>query len=378
MAFLPALVAGKAAVGTLTDGLNYSPNGANITNPVSPQDASAAIQSQIAAGNTTQSGIAQQQAFTNALAAQNGLGHQQDVYGQQQALLGQYGQIAAGQGPNPAQAQLAQATSANVANQAALLAGQRGSGANVGLAGRQAAMAGGNIQQQAAGQAATLQANQSLAAMQAEASQQAALAGTAQNQISNQAGGLQALNAAAQGAQGLAINNQNSILNSIGQKDSTSAGATAAQNQVNEQQAQAKVKLISDLFGGVAKGAGAAAGMAHGGMVQKFADGGQVANLKENTSPSGQNHVLDFLLGGKTPMKMAQGGPVVGEMLAARGAVVPGQAQVAGDSLKNDTVNAKLSPGEVVIPRSIMQSANPAAEAAKFVQAVMAKNGLKR
>lgn len=36
------------------------------------------------------------------------------------------------------------------------------------------------------------------------------------------------------------------------------------------------------------------------------------------------------------------------------GGPVPGQAQVAGDSPKNDTVDAKLSPGEVVVPRSAM------------------------
>lgn len=36
------------------------------------------------------------------------------------------------------------------------------------------------------------------------------------------------------------------------------------------------------------------------------------------------------------------------------GGEVPGKAKVAGDSPKNDTVNAKLSPGEVVAPRSAM------------------------
>lgn len=39
----------------------------------------------------------------------------------------------------------------------------------------------------------------------------------------------------------------------------------------------------------------------------------------------------------------------------AEGGVVPGRAKVFGDSSKNDTVPALLSPGEVVIPRSIMQ-----------------------
>ena len=38
-----------------------------------------------------------------------------------------------------------------------------------------------------------------------------------------------------------------------------------------------------------------------------------------------------------------------------QGGKVPGQAQVAGDSATNDTVHAKLSPGELVIPRSVVQ-----------------------
>jgi hypothetical protein len=37
------------------------------------------------------------------------------------------------------------------------------------------------------------------------------------------------------------------------------------------------------------------------------------------------------------------------------GGIVPGQARVAGDSPKNDTVPARLSPGEVVLPRSVTQ-----------------------
>ena len=38
-----------------------------------------------------------------------------------------------------------------------------------------------------------------------------------------------------------------------------------------------------------------------------------------------------------------------------QGGKVPGQAQVAGDSATNDTVHAKLSQGELVIPRSVVQ-----------------------
>lgn len=56
-------------------------------------------------------------------------------------------------------------------------------------------------------------------------------------------------------------------------------------------------------------------------------------------------------------------GMVGGAMLGAvaggmyEGGKVPGQAQVPGDHPANDTVPAMLSPGEVVIPRSVVQAA---------------------
>lgn len=52
----------------------------------------------------------------------------------------------------------------------------------------------------------------------------------------------------------------------------------------------------------------------------------------------------------------------------ADGAVVPGTPEVPGDSLRNDKVHAMLSPGEVVIPRSI--APNPDA-VKNFVQKLM-------
>lgn len=47
------------------------------------------------------------------------------------------------------------------------------------------------------------------------------------------------------------------------------------------------------------------------------------------------------------------------------GGKVPGKAKVAGDSPKNDTVIAKLSPGEVVIPRSLAEDPE---RAKKFIE----------
>lgn len=61
-------------------------------------------------------------------------------------------------------------------------------------------------------------------------------------------------------------------------------------------------------------------------------------------------------------------------MVANKGAVVPGQAKVNGDSEKNDTVPALLSPGEVVVPRTVVAKGSKAV--AKFVaQAIKEKQG---
>lgn len=56
---------------------------------------------------------------------------------------------------------------------------------------------------------------------------------------------------------------------------------------------------------------------------------------------------------------------------------IPGKPKVPGNSYANDIVPKKLDAGGVVIPNSVMQSSDPAHNAYKFVQAVMAKNRAK-
>jgi hypothetical protein len=72
-------------------------------------------------------------------------------------------------------------------------------------------------------------------------------------------------------------------------------------------------------------------------------------------------------------MQAAKGGNV-GDQLKF-GGHVPGKAKVKGNSYKNDNVKALLSPGEIVIPRSVTQGKDPIRGAAEFVRAVMAKKG---
>lgn len=366
----------------------------------------------------TQSGLAQQQAFANAVGAQNGLGHQTDVYNQLQG-------VAAGTGPNPAQAALNQATGANVANQAALMAGQRGTGANAGLLARQAAMQGGALQQQAAGQGATMQAQQSLNAI----GQAGALAN---QQAQQQAGAIQNYNAAAQGQ-------QSNVLGALGRENDANVAMQSNINNANASIAQQNAKSSNSAAGGVLNSvAGALSGglFAHGGPVQVFVDGGMAmpaiqapalgprSNVAANlgaTKPkadvlgiasdapeyqagagigglagkgiaAGVNAIGNMFApgagapmaaptgvnGGPAQMMMAvaKGGAIDGEQMGTKR--VPGKASVKGDSLKNDKVPAILSPGEVVLPRSVMNAKDPVAEAAKFVSAIMAKSNLKK
>ena len=54
---------------------------------------------------------------------------------------------------------------------------------------------------------------------------------------------------------------------------------------------------------------------------------------------------------------------------------VPGHAPVAGDSSQNDIIHAHLTPGSVVVPRSITQGPNAAKNAASFVASVLKRNG---
>lgn len=69
--------------------------------------------------------------------------------------------------------------------------------------------------------------------------------------------------------------------------------------------------------------------------------------------------------GGATAGAYAGGKVTLGDALMQRGGTVPGQANVAGDSPKNDTVHAMLSPGEIVIPRTLAEDPE---RAKKFIE----------
>lgn len=338
-------------------GLNQGFDAPNLQSPVNAGDVGHSL-------NATRNSFESQQHFLAALAGQQGLNNQGTVFDQQQALQGQQQGLLQqqqglaqqlqdqgnGLGPNPALAQFNQATGQNVAQQAALMAGQRGASANTGLIARQAGMQGGNIQQQAAGQAAIMQAQQQIAARQQLAQQQAAMGNQlqaigGQQQAQQQVAANQVANQA--NTQQQAVQNAQSLYGSqIGAQSQNNATVGAVQGQLT----QAKADQTGAIVGGLLGGAGAAAAALHdGGQINSYSSGGPVSNVGK------------YFHG----ISMKQGGNV------------PGQAQAQGDNSKNDTVPAMLSPKEIVLPRSITMGKNAPEKAAEFVRALLAKQGKK-
>ena len=275
--------------------------------------------------NGAQSGIAQQQGLANQMlpGTQQGLGTQANLTEQLQGVIN-------GTGPNAAQSALNQNTATNVANQAALMAGQRGSSANAGLLARQAAQQGAATQQQIAAQ-------QQLAAL-------------AQQQVAQGASAVQGVNNTQQNEQSI-LQNANTAANSANVSmqsniNNVNAGVAAG----NQQQAGNVVNGVGSLLSNVpvvgslfrAKGGIIASGP-HDSHVANFlfAEGGAVpAMLSPGERYLNPEEVKRVVEHGENPLKL--------------GKKVPGKPKVKGDSLKNDTVPADLQEGGVVLPRHIM------------------------
>lgn len=339
-----------SAFGQNGTGLNYKAQSANILDPATIAQANTAY-------GQTQDALAQQQALVNALQGQNGIQNQSNVFNQLQG-------VANGTGPNPAQAQLAQSTGANVANQAALMAGQRGASANSGLIARQAGMQGANTQQQAAGQAATLQAQQSLGALNQ-------LGGIAGQQVGQQQQAVGNLNQFGQ-------SEQQNILGAINNQNNAHVNMQSNINNANAGIAGIAAGGQEKMLAGAMNGIGGASGLfAAGGVIgpksnagkhlrgiPKLAEGGKVPAL---VSPG------EVYLSPDKAKQVAQG---KADPISA-GEKIPGKPKHPGNNYANDTVPKKLDAGGVVIPNSVMQSKDPHGEAHKFVDAVMAKHSIK-
>lgn len=240
---------------------------------------------------------------------------QAQLYGQQQDLAGALAARARGEGTSIAEMQLQNTLAQNQRAAAGQLAGVRGLNPAMAqrlLLNQQASLAG-----QAAGQGAMLRAQEQLAAQQALGQQLASMRGAA-GQMYGQAGqlglgqeklGVETEEARKQRELAIAEANQRSEI----ERQRTQIAANKAYAEDNG--------LMGDIGSG---------------LIEAGKAGAQIAKA------------------------MAHGGKPEGHLAKM-------------DNVKNDTIPAMLSPGEMVIPRSIMHSANPPKAAAKFVKAIMEK-----
>jgi hypothetical protein len=91
--------------------------------------------------------------------------------------------------------------------------------------------------------------------------------------------------------------------------------------------------------------------------------------FKEEASEKAKGGVVEQTQGKAQADKDTKGGSMY-ELSSSlkKGGKVPGKAKVKGDSKKNDTTLALLSPGEFVVKRSIMNSKDAPKKAAKAIE----------
>lgn len=325
----------------------------NMINPVTGEQLQQA-------GQATDASLAQQQSFVNAL--------------QQQALTGT--------GPSVSTQLLHNQSDANNANAIAMAASQRG--VNPGLALRNATQQNAIANQQAG---------------------QTAAAGRIQEQANAQGMASQGLNAMTQNN----LSRQNQVMNAQAGYNNNLAGMANTAQQGANAQGLALQNDLSKGFAGAANGLGGAiaGGLTRGGGGgtnhpgdQDWANfaGAPSANMAQGGAVGGpQSRIGQHFAG----MMMAQGGAVPamvspGERYLSPKAVeqvaegkrapmqagekIPGEAKVKGakNSYANDTVPKTLEEGGIVLPRSVTQAKDAPDKARAFVEAIMAKKGLKK
>jgi hypothetical protein len=343
---------------------NKSPQAVPLQQTVTPEQLAQAQAQQ-------QSAFGMNQNFANAVMGNNGLANQANVFGQQQGLANQFQGIANGTGPNPALAQLNNTTGQNIANQSAMMAGQRGAGANAGMLARQGAMMGGNLQQQAVGQGAALQANQQLAAMNALQNQQNMMGNMANIQVGQQ-------QTAVNNVGSLASQNQGQLLGATGQANQQAIAQQQGINQINAGQQAQQAQATAGLLGGLgAAGMSALTGGAAAATPTMMADGAAPASSTLSMPSNSLLGAKAYASGGTVNSPQSHVSHFFNGLNLQAGGGVPGQATVEGDSLKNDTVPAMLSPQEIVLPRSVTNSKDPGEAAKRFVEAIKTKQAKK-
>lgn len=277
---------------------NYQASGANIQTGTNVNQLNNAYQgAETALGQTGQ--------LTNTLlpGAQTGVGYQNAL---EQQLYG----MTQGQGPNPAQQELNQATQQNIQNQAMEAAGQRGASSNVGLLARQAAQQGAQAQQTEAGQAATLEAQQQIAAQQN-------LTGLAGTQVNQATGAVSGSNTAQQNEQSV-LQGANSAANSA------NVGIQSNINSTNAGTAAGNQGIAGKVLGGVTSavsGLTTDLGLAHGGVVGQGGEKEDHVKLAEMNATALAHGRAKFAMGGT---------PIIGNPLLGNQMIPTAQAAAGG------------------------------------------------
>jgi len=290
------------------------------------------------------------------------------IAGQQQSLADLLAARARGEGgPSLAELQLQQTLEANRRAAAGALSAA-GRGINPALAQRLLLQQQSTLGQQAAGQAAILRAQEQLAAQQALGQQLGAMRGAEQAQFTS-AGQL------GLGQEKLGVETQEAQRQR--ELEVALANQRAEQERMRLQQAQEESKIQSaqenrEAIGEAVTEAAklglkaAGVGLAQGGKVEAkkkmpkakiiaahAAAKKAIPEFKKQYGEKGEGIAYATMMKAAKENKLAEGD------LAKL------------DNEKNDVVPAMLSPGEAVIPRSIMMSPKPAAAAAKFVDALL-------
>ncbi len=244
-------------------------------------------------------------------------------------------------GPSLAELQLTGATDRNAAQAASLVASQRG--LNPGAGARMALNAQTDANQAAVGQAAILRAQEQQGA-------QALLAQTLSGQrgqdlqTSQQGAGLFATGSSLAGTlRGQDLQNQQETQRINAATEAGNADRAAGVNRTQIAADQNEQARNDKQQAALAQGAAAA-------LAQKSTQVDDSHDLNDvPDSPDGDYTIDGFSTGG----------------------AVPGKPRVARDSPTNDTVPAKLSPGEIVLPLSIVNAEDAPERAAEFVAAIL-------
>jgi hypothetical protein len=327
-------------------------------------------------------------------------------YGGQQQNRADFGnalaQGAMGKGPSLAQAQLQQAQDRSLAQQVAAAKANRA--VNPALAARQSAQLGAQMQQANAQNAAQ-------ATLQEQRQQQAAYQ-TYLNSLQNSRTGMLGAGTGAASALAAAQANQNAQ-NSAFTGNLLKTGAALApvlmaasdrklKTGIKKEGSKAKVKNYAD--GGIVEvnqGPGAQSYDYYARMFQKPEEEKEATDMsglkdlfkgKTSTAGGALGVDTDFGYGMTDPIEqqnalgnlvnpadnfgaMPKASPtsMLGTNLVFnKGAIVPGKAKVPGDDIENDTVHAKLSPGEMVIPRTEVAKGPDGVKA--FAEALLKQN----